>query len=142
MQKYDEVLFKSYCPYSEAISGELWRYGQALLDYCIDEKYALSVCCSPCVCHLGSGKNKSTNVPYKILDYRKNKSDLYVLEGVLHEGVLLSNNIDVSSKKYMWRPVSYLSFCNEGKSISFSRSLDVDFHKTCTPNSYDPMRGA
>ena len=114
---------RSYCPYSGAIAGgAARRYNQVLLDYCINKDHALSVCCSPCVCHLGPGSNKSKSSSYKIENYKG-------LENVLFEKIA-SN----------WKPVSFLSKCQKDKT-AFKRKLDSNLHNLCTKTSHDPMRG-
>ena len=62
---------RSYCPYSGAIAGGAARkYDQALPDYCINDRDAVSVCCSPCICHLGPGKTNLNprNMPFGLIE--------------------------------------------------------------------------
>lgn len=113
---------QSYCPYSGAIAGGAARSkNQKLLTYCINENDALSVCCKPCVCHLGNEKNKTAPNRYKIGAYKN-------LERVLFEKI-----------EGEFRPITVLQSCKNKNSILFDRHLDKTFYRSCTPNSHDPM---
>jgi len=132
-----ECCTHSYCPYSGASSGgAARRFDQKLLDYCINEEYSVSVCCSPCTCHLSPLSNSD-------MEIRTYKGMPTLFEKSCEECAAFKARMIpcTCSNPDQHRPVAILGRCQDNRRHSHGRVLNQDHYKTCNVNSWDPMRG-
>lgn len=127
----------SYCPYSGATGGgAARRFSQVLLDYCITPEYSVSICCSPCTCQL----SPITNSDMSIQTYKGMPT---LFEHSCESCAAAKSRMQpcTCTDANELRPVAVLGECNQNRAHSHGRLLDSEHFKSCSSQSWDPMRG-